>query len=421
VIERPAPQSDEAAATAVFKTLTTSERERPRAPASNQAAVAGKAAAAHPNPARIWIAAVAGALASFMVVLLAVWALIPRPELKPAVPAAGPKTAPVVSATPRPAADQPPPPPSRPEPPAPPPAGAPPQPAELVSAISPGPVRVVPPRNVDRPVAGPAAAKPRPREPMVKAGPPHDGSLLARTSPAARPADSTSTWSRFDLMRLDRPVRAKVTLAKILASPQSYSGQVVEPAGMYHLAPTLASHTGGARMYAVMELMVESGRGSGPPKPTISSTTELEVEPRLADRLAGLDLVRRQDHVAILTVWVTDSGACRLVKVENLEKATTRVGRGYKQTPRVEYQTLAVTPVEARRLKGDDLEWEKPERWLHFANLSKHRVIAAKKKMKDNEADQIGAQMNNMFGQMLKNVMDAEQQRLQLQRRLMGR
>jgi hypothetical protein len=408
VIERPEPQSGQAAAPVSAP-----------ARAKDGASAAGKATAAHPNPARIWIAAVAGALASFVVVFLAVWALITRAELKPAVPAAGPKTAPVVSATPRPTADQPPPQPSRPEPPAPPPAGEP-QPAELASAISPGPDRVVPPRRGDRPVAGPAAAKPRPREPMVKAGPPHDGSLLARTSPAARPVDSMLDWSRFDLTRLDRPFRAKVSLAKIRASPQSYSGQVVEPAGMYHLAPAGASRGGGARMYSVMELTVESPRG-GRSKISPMAYTELEVEPRLADRLNGLESARRQDHVAILTVWVTDAGAIGLVKVEIWEKSIPGFGKGYKQIPHVEYQTLAVTPVESRRLKGDATEWEKPERLLHIANVEKNRVLAAKKKMRDNEMDRIGDQMNSMFGQMMKNVMAQEQQRQQRERMLMPR
>src|SRR5262249_29061998 len=114
VIERPAPQSGQAAVPVSAP-----------AQARHGAGAVGAAAAAPPKPARAWIAAVAGALASFVVVFLAVWALIPRPELKPVGPAAVPKTAPIVSDTPRPAADQPPPPPSGPETPAPPPAGAP--------------------------------------------------------------------------------------------------------------------------------------------------------------------------------------------------------------------------------------------------------------------------------------------------------
>jgi hypothetical protein len=77
--------------------------------------------------------------------------------------------------------------------------------------------------------------------------------------------------------------------------------------------------------------------------------------------------------------------------------------------------------VESRLGKGDDIEWEKLDRWLQLANLYKSRFNAAKKKMKDNETDRIGAQMNSMFGQMMKNVMAQEQQRQQRERMLMGR
>jgi hypothetical protein len=245
---------------------------------------------------------------------------------------------------------------------------------------------------------------------------PIDPARATGTSPVAH----SSAWSRFDLARLDRPVRAKVTLAKILASPQFSSGQIVEPAGMYHIGASLAS-TSGPRMYRVTELTVESGRGGGAPKISPTGSTELEAEPRLADRLDGLDLDRRPDHVAILTVWVPDSGAPRLVKVEILEKTIYGVKKGYKHIPYIEYQTLALTPVESRHVKGDDIEWEKLERWLHFANLYKNRFNAAKKKMKDLEADRLGAQMNSMFGQIMKGVMAQEQQRLQRERLLMPR
>ncbi|HZW30102.1 MAG TPA: protein kinase, partial [Isosphaeraceae bacterium] len=427
VIERPARQSGQTAAPVAYPPPSTSARHRSQAHAANAANAAPGVVPAHPNPARIWIAAIAGALASFVVVLLAVWALFPRPEPKPAGPATVPKAAPVVSASSRPADDLQPPPPPEPEPP--PPAGrTAPRPTDLAAATGTGSSRAGrPDAGENRPSAGPETpggepptAKPPARDEGNRPSPPSDRALLAMASPAARPVAKAAAWSRLDLARLDRPVRAKVTLAKILASPQSYSGRLVEPAGMYHLTPSRASQTAGARIYTVTELTVESGRG-GLAKISPTASSELEAEPRLADRLDTLDLVHRDDHVAILTVWVTGDGDTRLVKAEILEKTTYGVKPGYKHIPYVEYQTLAVTPVESRRLKGDGIEWEKLERLLHFANLYKNRFNAAKKKMKDIETDRIGAQMNSMFGQMMKDVMALEQQRQQLQRRLMGR
>jgi hypothetical protein len=224
----------------------------------------------------------------------------------------------------------------------------------------------------------------------------------------------------FDPALLARkPVAAKVTLEKLLAAPASYSSQVVVPAGMYHLARSRVDDPGGARKFLVTERnIVQKARGLDM---TSSFFTELEVEPRLAEHLDGLAPAQLRDKVAILTLWVTGVGTCGLVKVDLLEKVTPRIKKGYLGQADLVYETLQMTPEGSRTARADDADWEQLGRMLHFANVYKGRFKAYRRMVRDSEAAQIGAQMNSMFGQMMRGVAQAEQQRMIRERAVGGR
>jgi hypothetical protein len=277
-----------------------------------------------------------------------------------------------------------------------------------------------PPDGRSTPGARPAVANPQVSADDAHLAPPTRGSPAAVFSGDAQPAAIAFTTGTFDPALLVRkPVRAKVTLEKVLATPGSYANQVVVPTGMYHLARSLADRPGGPRKSVVTERTIESRAADGALEMRSSFSTELELEPRLAERLDGLDPAQREDKVAILTLWVTGAGACGLVKVEILEKTTHRVKKGYLAQPDINYETLLVTPVGSRLGKGDDGDWEQVGRMISFANEYKRRFKAHTRMVKDAEKDQITAQMNVMFGEMMRNALIQEQNRRALEQRLL--
>ena len=150
-------------------------------------------------------------------------------------------------------------------------------------------------------------------------------------------------------------------------------------------------------------------------------SADLELDPRLAEHLDRLDPAQRKDKVAILTVWVTTGGACVLVQVEILEKAIPRIKRvGYSIQADIEYQTHLVTPERSSLGKGIDTDWEVVGRMISFAHHYKNRVKAMKRLLQTKEQDQMTAQMNRAFGQMMQSALAEDQARLRRQQALTG-
>src|SRR5262249_27963078 len=149
----------------------------------------------------------------------------------------------------------------------------------------------------------------------------------------------------------------------------------VVPAGMYHLALSPADRTSGPRRCLVTEVTdrkLESRRHGGAAGTSSSFSTYLDLEPRLAELLDRFAPVQREG-AAILTVWVTRSGACALVKVEILQRTKYGVKPGFKHQPDIDYETLLLTPEGSRPVVADDDEWEQVGRMLSFANEYKRR------------------------------------------------
>src|SRR5262249_10334011 len=142
---------------------------------------------------------------------------------------------------------------------------------------------------------------------------------------------------------------------------------------------------------------IERKEPRSPLELTSYATTDLELEPKLAEHMDGLGH-DQLTGLAILTLWVTRNGNCALVKVEILEDYKTRVKKvGYSLQGDIEYTTLLVTAEGAKPGKGNDLEWEKVGRMNSVAKAWKGQVNAYKMRIKDVELNQVAAQMNAVF------------------------
>ena len=70
-------------------------------------------------------------------------------------------------------------------------------------------------------------------------------------------------------------------------------------------------------------------------------------------------------------------------------------------------------------IAGDEVEWQKVGRWLPLYNEYRARFNAYKRRLKDVELAQIGAQMNVLFQQSMQNVAKGLQEQQVRQRLLM--
>jgi Protein kinase domain len=248
---------------------------------------------------------------------------------------------------------------------------------------------------------------------------------VRKTDPTANaknvaPAPTAFADSRYQTAMLARkPAAPEITLDKLLSAPRSYAGQIIVPAGMYNLEPPPADRTGDTRKWMATERRVGPKKGSSELEMSLAPSSFLELEPKLAARLDALETEKWKDRVALLTLWVADSGDCGLVKVEILEKASPTIRKfGYTHKGVVEYETLLVTPEGSRPARGDVDQWERVGRMNWIAQQFKKKVEVYKRMLRDNEQNMLSAQMNTMFGEMMRNAAVAEQQQRQLQQRL---
>ena len=418
LIERALPQSDEAAATAVFKSLSSAEPEPLKPARQRQPAADGKGIV---KQTQLWIALGAGALALLLLVAFMFSQFGSRQETKPiaaettakaaTVDDDGPSQTPVVPLVP-----------SRAEEPLT-------KTKELDTTAGPGP------KPQSQPVTDENRVTETPPTPATEVAKPNREQSETNDLPRAlanlnatvnrkkvEPAPTTFADHRFDLALLEqKPVSAKVTLEKILAAPRSYSNQTVIPTGMYNLAPSHADRPGGLRQWLATERKIGSKKVGGSLELNSSPSKELELEPQLAARFDDLAADQWRDKMAILTLWITKDGACGLVKAEILEKATPYIRKvGYTHKGDIEYETLQVTPQGTRTTRGNKELWEQVGRMNSFATHYRDQVKAYNRLLHDKEQNILSAQMNSMFGDMMRNAAAAELQQRQLQQRLTG-
>jgi len=452
LIERPSPQPEEKAAAAVFSALATSESQRLKAPTRPEAGGAGGAAASRVNPVQTWITVGAAAVGSLLVLTFVVMWLMPGKETGSTAPPPSPKAPAVASVvTPQPPAAEsqprapqlattPEPNPTKlaekttadpPKPSVPPVATTSnPNPTKLAEKTAADPLKPsVPPAAVEnRPDANPSApaggqvATGAPdKVPAADPAPSSKSSLAMVTPRESKPAATNIAISRFDPVLLKhRPRKAGYPLDKVLAKSQSYASQIVIPTGMYHLARSQTDRSDGKRRFLVTERKIQSRRDNSLGMSS-SASTELEVEPHLAERLDNLEPDQWKEKVAILSLWFTGDRTCVLVKVEILEQYVTGFKKGtvYPQGD-VDYETLVVTPEKSERGKGLDEDWEEPGRMLHFANLYKKKVMGYKKMLQSKEQSQLNSVMSNMWGNMMKDAAADSARQQQMQRALTG-
>jgi hypothetical protein len=216
-------------------------------------------------------------------------------------------------------------------------------------------------------------------------------------------------------------VPVKVPLKKLVEMPESHADQVVVPEGMYHLARSRANSSSAPRQISVTERKLERSRRHGPLAWNSGFSTDLEVDPRLAENLDRLDLGQRENNLAILTVWVTKDQVCKVVKVEILENLYPRFKSGYLNQADVQYVTLTVTPAKSERGEVDDSEWQRLDRLLLLANDYRDRLNAQRNMLRTLKANQVQRVMNDLWGQTMRDVFTAAQQQQMRQRALLPR
>ena len=326
LIERALPRSDDDAATAVFKSLKSSEPERLASPTQVKAAAGGPSPAA--IPAWIWAAAAAGATTLLLVIAFVVSRSGTAEDAKSKVAQLVPKnsvaaSAPQATAQPKPQSSgsalpkQ-----SSPAPPA---ADATNLAKAAELAISPGvPSGTGKPASPNAPLSA-HADDPKP-DAEAAAGDAPPTALAKSVTPAESPKKGATAASMFadgqfnrGLLQL-KPASPPVYLDKLLAAPRSHSGQTVMPAGMYNLAPLQAGGAAGPRKWIATERKIGSKKDSSELEMSLAPSSGLEVEPKLASRLDELQADQWKDRVSLLTLWVTNEGTCGLVKVEILSK-----------------------------------------------------------------------------------------------------
>jgi serine/threonine protein kinase len=428
LIERTLPQTDKPAATVALQNLAQSPPERTASPPPlPDSALLGATAI----PAWVWVA---GGVGGTLLLLLVVFAasrfgparnpdstaskLSPKVAIADSKPQA-PETPQGQTAAPRPAHQ-----PSD-------------QPAEHTSASLTNPSE--PP-----PTPRPPTDKTRDERPELAGDP---GSATAKSEvgnhpiapkPAPRVNKNNTTAvakkvpqepsafadGRFDATLLKhRPSSPEaLTLEKLLAAPRSHTGQIVVPAGMYNLSPYHPDHAGGPHKWVATERRVGLKKNSTELETSLAPFSVVELEPGLAERLAGLGADKWKDRVSILSLWIANNGACGVVKVEILEKPIPTVKRsGFTFKGVVEYETLVVTAEDAKPARGDVALWEKVGRMNWVAHRFKRQVDGYKRMLRDHEQNVLAAEMNAMFVATMRNAAIADQQQRQLQQRLTGR
>jgi hypothetical protein len=399
LIERALPRSDEAAASAVFRTLAASESERSDSLNEKKAAENAKAAA---DKTKIWIAA--GASAATLLLALAgfvVFSSASRKEPDPApspratasqgqAPAAGatnPQT-PSGSLTPAVAATA----------------------SAEIAALSGTPKQTA--STTTSPNAGqpngaiPVAPTDEPLTAKANHTTPHKNSPNSKAHPSHAPEPAgVFASSTFDAARLPKKARhLDYPVAKILAKARSYRDEVVVPGGMYCLTRSSADHGSGPRKYTVTECTLKE---QGPKRAlhmVSQGSTDMEFEPRLAAQL-DRNWESLEGRVAILTLWINGSGESGIVRAQILQKFTPKLKPGYGPGQAdIDYEVLFVSPDGSQPAKADDGDWQQVGRLNQLYQHHKHLVAGYRKKLQTADMMGLSATMNNMYAGMMKGM-----------------
>jgi tRNA A-37 threonylcarbamoyl transferase component Bud32 len=409
LIERALPRSDEAAATAVFKSLTSSDPERTTSPTQigpSRTVV----------PAWIWVVAGASTAAVLTAVVGMAFLVMrsgkePEPDRSsrtaaietPKPQATKPQTSPGSAATPTTIASL-----AKPsEPPRPPNQASVPATAQP-SLLAPGNAKLASADESD------TEKIPRSMPPKATAYSP----TRASQPPAPASIFATSTFSAARLPKKTRHL--DYPLEKIIAKARSYRDEIVVPAGMYSLTRSSADDQAGPRKYVVTECALKE---QGPKRElhmTSLASHDLEIEPKVAAEL-DKHWNSLEGKVAILTLWVAGSGEIGIVSAQILQKFTPRLKPGFGPGQAdIDYDVLFVSAEGSKAAKADDGDWQKVGRLNQLYLHHKHLVAAYRRKLQTADMAGLSTTMNNMYAGMMKGAAaDAAAQR-SLQRSISG-
>ncbi len=244
--------------------------------------------------------------------------------------------------------------------------------------------------------------------------PEKQGLVIASSSSEAKPARNLEP-NRFDFGALARrPVKVKEKLDKILASPRSYAGKVVIPAGMYEFARSQYDRPDGPRKCSVTERRFESSNDGTKLYLIAGATSDLGLEPRLAAHLDGLIPEQFERKPAILTLGVTEAGDCGLVAVAILQNSFPRLRGG--MVPDIVYETLTVGVDGPKPARGDDRDWES-ERVFKLAKYYKDFFRAQKRMFQNMQMTEVQSAMTSIWANVMREAAVQEATQRALQRR----
>ncbi len=229
---------------------------------------------------------------------------------------------------------------------------------------------------------------------------------------------------KFDTARLARRV-ARLDYAQgknNLEKARARRGEIVVPGGMYSLARASADNPAGARKYVVTECSLEEKGSKKLLAMTAHGSSEIEVEPRLARELESVNSDFLDKSVAILTLFIDNSGEFGLVRAELLEECTPRLKKGFGiGQADVEYKALTVSPEGAKSNTARDEDWQRVGRMNMFFVHWKRRVEGMNKLRQTINMTSLTNVMGSMYADAMKGVAAAGADERARQRAISGR
>lgn len=231
-----------------------------------------------------------------------------------------------------------------------------------------------------------------------------DATATDSTARTARTSDEEK-WSPELLQR--KPLSLKLTLDDLLKSPHAHAGQVVVPTGMYFFKERPYARTDGSKHVTVSQRTF-AHRGD---QLELKAGTDLAIDivPELANQFASLTADEWDHSPAILSIWVSKQGLCRLIKAELLTSWMHQAKAiGYSSVLDMVYTTVVLKPDGKNAVRAADQDWERVDRMLLVANVYKRRFKAIKNQKSAMERDALNSQMAAMFNQMVRSSAAAE-------------
>src|SRR5262249_2175268 len=111
------------------------------------------------------------------------------------------------------------------------------------------------------------------------------------------------------------------------------------------------------------------------------------------------------NSVAILTLFVNNSGECGLIRAELLEETIPRLKKGYGfGQPDVDYKVLMVNVDGAKSIVARDEDWQRVGRMSLFFVHWKHRVDGMNRMRQTVDMNRLTSAMGSLYADAMKGV-----------------